>query len=172
MGEIRNPKLYVIKMLKNGVQPQYYKKFARVKAKQGVVGQEVVTIMKNGLIETRNIVTLGEDNQPGWIITNPSGEQCIISNKKFIRKYELEVGPDGKHAPKGDAIAVVQVPEDITIITSWGEEQNIKAGGFLNISNIEDIYGIQKEEFFETYAACDKNGIFVDEKLRIAFSQK
>ena len=42
-----------------------------------------------------------------------------------------------------------------------GEKMSIKAGGMLNISGKDtgDIYGIQKQEFHQTYAPCDENGL-------------
>ena len=172
MKNIESSQAYVYEQLKNGATPRFYKKYARVQAEQGVVGQEVVTVMKNGLEETRNTVTADENGNPGWIVTNPSGEKYIVPHAKFIKRYELQVGADGKHAPTGAPIEAIQIHEDITVTASWGEEQNIKANGYLNISNLEDIYGIQEEEFKETYAPCDENGIFEDRDLRIAFGQE
>lgn len=70
----------------------------------------------------------------------------------------------------------------------WGEGGslipfNLKAGGYLNVTDIDenldkkpiedlDIYGVQREEFNETYALCDKNGKFLSPALRKAFGQK
>lgn len=48
----------------------------------------------------------------------------------------------------------------------------IKSGGYLNITNLDDIYGIQEAEFKETYASCDEKGIFSDKNLRVAFDQE
>lgn len=172
MKKVENSQAYVLEQLKNDAAPRHYKKYARVMAERGVVGREVVTVMKNGLEETRNVVTADENGNPGWIVTNPSGEKYIVPHAKFIKRYEIEVGADGKHAPVGAPIEAIQIHEDITVTASWGEEQNIAAGGYLNISNLDDIYGIQEAEFKETYALCDKNGIFRDKALREAFGQE
>ena len=48
--------IYVSDMVDNGAELKDYKKFARVKAEQGREGQEVITQMKNGLVETKNVV--------------------------------------------------------------------------------------------------------------------
>ena len=163
---------YVVKLVESGVEPRYYKKYARVEAVQGEEGEEVVTVMADGHVETSNKVVKDEDGNCGWIVTNPSGEKYIVPHKTFAKRYDLEVGADGKHAPKGAPIKAIQISEDIEFTASWGEIMVIKAGGYLNISNKDDIYGIQEKEFYETYAVCDKNGIFYDANLRKAFGQE
>lgn len=40
----------------------------------------------------------------------------------------------------------------------------IEKGGYLNITSPTDIYGVQKDEFNETYAECNGNGEFIDDK--------
>ena len=162
---------FVMEMLKAGTAPKDYKKYARVQAEQGYEGQEVVTKLQDGTIETTNTVKRGDDGELGWIVTNPDGEQYIVPNNKFVKRYEIETGADGKHAPKGAPIVAIQVKEDVTIVASWGEEQFIKAGGYLNVSNLEDIYGIAEQEFYNTYAPCNKDGIFEDAELRRQFGQ-
>ena len=50
--------------------------------------------------------------------------------------------------------------EDVQFKAPWGEDMDIKSGGVLNITGREsgDIYGIQRKEFNQTYAMCDKQG--------------
>ena len=162
---------YIIELVNNGHEPKFYKKYSRVIAVQGKEGEVVETIMADGHVETVNSVKKDENGNCDWIITNPSGERYIVPNKTFVKKYEIEVGEDGKHAPKGAPIKAVQIEDDISFMASWGELMNIKAGGYLNISDKDDIYGIQENEFNETYAKCDKFGIFYDAQLREAFGQ-
>lgn len=163
---------YVINLVNSGVEPCYYKKYARVEAVQGLEGEVITTIMSDGHVETVNKVEKDEDGNCGWIVTNPSGEKYIVPHKIFAKKYDLEVGADGKHAPKGDPIKAIQINENIEFAASWGEQMKINAGGYLNISNKDDIYGIQEKEFCETYSICDQNGIFYDDDLRKAFGQE
>lgn len=136
--------------LKGGLKE--YKKFARIKAEQGKVGQEIVTKMKNGLVETKNIVKLDpETNEPDWIVTNPDGEQYCVPDKTFKKKYELEVDNDGYHRPKGAPVQAIQIDDNISFTAPWGEKMNIAKGGYLVVNGPDDIYGIQEEEFYNTY---------------------
>lgn len=175
---IENIQKYVYDKLAEGTEPHYFKKYARVKAERGVPGEKITTVMKDGHVEVSDVaVKVDANGNPDWIVTNPDGERYAVPHDKFIKKYELEVGEDGKHAPIGGPIQAVQVFEDVSFDVPWGEngapvEMTIKAGGYLNVTNIRDIYGIQEEEFNNTYALCNKNGVFKDEELRKAFGQK
>ncbi len=175
---VENMKQYVFDQLAKGVNPRFYKKFARVEAEQGVPGQKITTIMKDGHVEVSDVVVkVDENGNPDWIVTNPTGEKYAVPHKKFVKRYDIEAGKDGKHAPKGSAIEAIQIDEEISFDVPWGEngapvEMTIKKGGYLNITDLGDIYGIQEEEFKKTYARCNKEGIFEDKNLRIAFEQK
>lgn len=128
-----------------------YQKFAKVRAMQGKEGQEVVTIMANGLQETKNVVKSDEKGNPDWIITNPSGEQYIVPDKKFRQRYDVEKEKDGVYPSVYSPIDALQIKEDISFTAPWGETMNIKQGGYLVVTNPNDIYGIQEPEFKETY---------------------
>ncbi len=143
---------YVSEMVENGADLKEYKKFARVRAEQGRVGQEVITQMKNGLVETKNVVKEDpETEEPDWIVTNPDGEQYIVPDKTFRKKYDVEKDADGYHRPKGGPVKAVQINEDISFMAPWGEKMNIEKGGFLVVNGPKDIYGIQLDEFNNTY---------------------
>lgn len=45
----------------------------------------------------------------------------------------------------------IQIDRNIEFDAPWGETQRIRAGGFLNISDPNDIYGVARDEFNETY---------------------
>lgn len=49
---------------------------------------------------------------------------------------------DGWYKPTGGVQKFLELTEDTTFICSWGEEQHIKAGGFVNVTDLSDIYGI------------------------------
>lgn len=152
---IENLQEYVAEQLANGAKPKLYAKTARIQARPGKVGEEIVTKMKNGLEETRNIVQEGD-----MVVTNPDGEQYIIKKEVFEKKYEIDPANPKQFRPKGGAQEFITVTEDIEFTAPWGEKMTILAGGVLNISGRDsgDIYGIQKEEFNQTYAPCDKEG--------------
>ena len=82
---------YVKEGIKTGKLPvDEVAKFARIQARQGKVGEEIVTKMANGLEETINVVKLDEKTgNPGWVVTNPDGEQYIIEDSTFQKKYEI-----------------------------------------------------------------------------------
>lgn len=169
----------------------YYRKYVQVKAEQAGkerVGQQLSTIMSNGHVEVKDAVI---QDPTDWIVTNPKGEAYIVKDAKFKMTYELNVGADGKHAPIGEPNAFLMVPEDIEFMVPWGEGGSLipfklKKGGYLNVTDAIDvtnvykkhigeldIYGVQRDEFKETYAQCSAiTGEFYDPKLREAFGQE
>ena len=108
--------------------------------------------MANGLKETKNTVTVDENGCPGWVVTNSTGEQYIVSDSVFRNKYERIVGTEDKFKPIWNPITAVQIDENICFTAPWGEIQNLVAGGYLVFNKeFNDIYGIQEDEFNKTY---------------------
>lgn len=133
-------------------------KFARIKARQGQVGEEVVTKMANGLEETRNSVKLDEKTgEPGWIITNPDGEEYIVEDSVFKDKYELDLENPDQYKPKGKPVLSIKIDEHIEFKAPWGEIMKIECGGSLILSGPNNIYGIQENKFKNTYASTGKD---------------
>ena len=100
---------------------------------------------------------------PGdWILTNPGGERYVVNPTTFAKKYEPapELGKRW-YKPTGGVAKFLETTEDMTFVCSWGAEQSIDAGGFINVTSLEDIYGIAREEFFDTYKECDLEGNFI-----------
>lgn len=163
--EIKNIRDYVLDIYLNGAQIKCYAKFSRIKARDGYYEGEVVkTTMKNGLEETVNIVKLdSEINKLDKVVKNKSNEQYVIPTKKFLNKYSHYY--DDIWIPKKVVQMFIKVDENISFIAPWGEKMNIEKGGYLNITDKNDIYGVQEKEFKETYAECDATGRFLDESL-------
>ena len=157
---IENIADYVKNGIENGTMiPSEFAKTARIQAEQGVVGQEVVTVMQNGLVETKNTVKLDEKTgEPGWIVTNPNGEKYIVDDSTFKKKYEIDPENPAQYKPKGAPVNCVTISEDITFEAPWGGDMHIAAGGVLVLAGKGDIYGIQAEEFAQTYGPTDKSG--------------
>lgn len=133
-------------------------KFARIQARQGRVGEEVITKMANGLEETKNIVKIDEKTgEPGWIVTNPDGEEYIVEDSTFQKKYEIDSENPSQYKPKGGPVLASPINENIEFDAPWGEKMKIEAGGSLILSGPKDIYGIQKAEFKNTYASTGKS---------------
>lgn len=164
--KIKDIREYAFQSYIGGAKMGQYAKFARIQARQGVLGEVLETKMANGLVETTNKVQLDEKtNEPDWIVTNPSGEQYLLKDSTFKKKYEVLDEFNSIYKPKGGVQIFIQIPDNISFTAPWGEEMNIEKGGYLNITDKNDIYGVQEKEFKETYAECDANGRFLDESL-------
>ena len=133
-------------------------KFARIRARQGILGEEVVTKMANGLEETRNYVKIDEKTgEPGWVVTNPDGEQYIVKDSTFKDKYEIDPENPDQYKPKGRPVLSSKINEHIEFEAPWGETMRMECGGSLVLSGPNNIYGIQKEEFEHTYTSTGKD---------------
>jgi hypothetical protein len=113
-----------------------------------------VTTLASGAQETTNTAKLND-----WIMTNPSGEQYIISKEKFFGRYEL-IDKEGVFSAKGHCRAI-RNPYDkpIEIMASWGTPQTGDENCL--IADICDAQGenmggepyiIEDKAFTETYA--------------------
>lgn len=133
-------------------------KSARIHARQGVLGEEIITKMANGLEETRNTVTADEKTgEPGWVVTNPDGEEYIVADSTFKDKYEIDPENPEQYKPKGKPVLSASINEHIQFDAPWGKIMKIEAGGSLILNGPKDIYGIQKAEFENTYASTGKD---------------
>lgn len=130
-----------------------FKKQGQVSARPAVTGEEIVTVLADGTLETRNTAKEGD-----WIVTNPSGEQYIIPGKKFSFRYEA-TGESGVYAAKGHCRAIRNpFGEPIEIMASWGELQT--GGEECMIADVCDANGnadgepyiIDAQAFAETYS--------------------
>lgn len=150
-------KNFVENAIANGAEVKNYAKFARIQAVQAQGGEAIETILADGTRETTNTANAGD-----WIVTNPGGEQYIVPGAKFPKKYEPapEIG-EGWFKPTGGVQKFMELSEDTSFVCSWDEEQFIAAGGMVNVTSLDDIYGIARGEFFDTYKACNENGSFI-----------
>lgn len=124
-----------------------YVKVAPIEAKVAAGGEKIATVVKGGLVETVNVANPGD-----IILTNPGGEQYILSFEKFTDRYELaaELG-EGWYRPKVIKQSFVQISQDVDIMASWGKVEHVKKGGFLNVTDLDNIYGVAEHEFYQTY---------------------
>ncbi len=151
--KIENIKIYLAEGLKNGkLQSRTYQKFGEITARSGIVGEQIVTIMSDGLKETKNTVVADEKGNPGWVVTNATNEQYIVKDLDFKAKYEKIDGTANKYKPVWYPITAAQIDENICFVAPWGEIQNLLAGGYLVFNeDFDDIYGVQEKEFVKTY---------------------
>lgn len=144
-------------LIANGAVVKNFAKFARIQAQCAEGGEVIETVLADGTKETTNVANAGD-----WIVTNPGGEKYVVPAAKFPKKYEPcpELG-DGWYKPTGGVQKFLELTEDVSFICSWGEEQFIQAGGFINVTDLGDIYGIARQEFFDTYKECLEDGTFL-----------
>ncbi len=144
---------YILQGLTNGTLCAFScAKMSAVTAHVGTVGETVHTVMKNGLEETVNRVSAdSQTGHPDWIVTNPNGERYVISDAVFREKYVADPDTADRFIAAGKAVTGVRTNENICFTAPWGEMQYIAAGGVLIVNGKDDIYGIQPEEFAQTY---------------------
>lgn len=121
-------------------------KTAQVKAEKVEPGTHVKTIMRNGLVESEKIA--GPNG--GYRVTNPTGEQYLVDTAKFEKIYDA-LG-DGVFAPKPDPRKVLPTNENVSFVAPWGAPMFIREGGVLVHETHRKVYGIQPDEYKETYS--------------------
>lgn len=148
-----NIRKYLVDALEKGeLQAGLYQKSGEITARVGIPGEKIVTIMADGLEETENTVVLDENGNPGWVVTNSTGEEYIVKDSVFRKKYERVPDTANRFRPLRNPITACQIHENICFTAPWGEIMNIAAGGYLVFNkDFDDIYGIQKAEFDVTY---------------------
>lgn len=105
-------------ILESLAQAPIYKKQGHVMARLAIPGEQITTTFANGTKETTNQAEKGN-----WIITNPAGEQYIISEKKFLSRYE-KTDKEGVYAAMGFIRAIPNpYSKPIKIMASWGSPQ-------------------------------------------------
>lgn len=130
-------------------------------AKENVViaqgGERIVTLQPDGkggqYVETTKEAKTGD-----YIVTRDAQDSYIIDAAKFPKLYE--VNPDNPDQYRSTNVGrAVLMEEDIVIHASWGEDQQIKAGGILFRSNASpDVYGNQKHSFEGDFARVGDDG--------------
>lgn len=161
-------KVDVLKYLSNGIQngtlkPFLAKKTARVKARRGVLDEVVVTYTSGGLVEKVNKVEIDPaTGNTGWILTKIDENnnvviddfghvnEWIISDSSFVSEYQYIPDSDDIYVSIDKNQLFVRIHEDIEIEHD-GEIMKISTGGFLNITNLDNVYGISFRDFYDTY---------------------
>lgn len=146
----------VIEMYKEAVAKDLihkYQKIAKVLARPAIEGEEIITSIE-GEDRTKNRAKAGD-----YVVKNPAGEEYLVSKEKFHQRYELiGEGPQGSDYKEYQAVGIVwgfpYEGPDLKIEAPWGEQQIVKSGDMivsLKKDDYDDIYGVEKEIFKETY---------------------
>lgn len=115
----------------------------------------VRTVLADGLVETSNVYGPGD-----WVVTNPGGEQYVMSGERFADRYS-PTALAGRFAARGRVRAIQHTGwYDIEIVAPWGEKMRGAPGCFVvevvpDVTNLRvrstDRYLIGEHEFRETY---------------------
>ena len=141
------------------------KKTGRVQARYGKYGEKIDTrprVEFNGktytFSETQKTISISnlEANEKPVVVTNPDGEQYIISSyDKFAQKY--------KASGTYDLFDPIDTPKkfkvsngNYAIMASWGEPQIVLKDSLFCIQDPNDIYGITNSAFNSTYQVIER----------------
>ncbi len=165
---------YVKELLEKGIQPIQAEKASRIFARDGEVGEEVVTWSEdengNPIQERVAYVELDEKTgKPGHVVTklgddglpvldrNGHTNTWIIGDSKFVERYQPDTSMgDNIYKSSAGTQIFIQIQEDI-IVEQWGKKEKIAKGGYINITNPEDMYGISARDFADTYKVIPNN---------------
>lgn len=139
------------------VSAPIYKKTALVHIRLAVPGEQIVTTLSDGSKETHNVA--GEQDV---VVTNPGGEEQIVSLEKAVQRYDLTDTP-GLFQARG-MVRAVDNPfvQSITIHAPWGSPQRGDAGCKIAVLYDPlapdvvsmDRYIIGGDEFRDTYGVA------------------
>lgn len=163
-----------LESISEGAEKYLAYKSASVVAKMGTEGEEVDTVLKT-VIDGKEYI-LGEEHNTvkkrmcadgkercDIVVTNinsTSEERYVVKYDKFIKTYELDQSlshgcmmPAYRYIPVPEERLLTRVPEDVIIMTSWGEPAVCLRGSFIVTYNAEsnDYNTIEQGAFESTY---------------------
>ena len=99
------------------------------------------------------IVIKADSNGEPIIDENGHDNRWIIDNDTFNKEYEKDID-SLVYKPKDGVQKFVRITDNV-ILDSRGCDMKIAKGGFINITNPNDLYGISKRDFEDTYKIID-----------------
>lgn len=166
--KIENISAYVQKLAKDGASLIIAEKWARIMARRGTPGEKVVSwsVTGDGDLIMEKEAEVGQDAETGendWIATKirkdgsvlvdeyGNKNEWIISDTVFWQKYRQDQEHPGYYIPIGVSQTFLRLPEPI-MLRQWGEESmRVDAGGYINVTNKNNIYVISQRDFEDTY---------------------
>ena len=137
---------YVLDLVQNGAKVYSGKKTATVHAEQGVIGDVITT----DIDKTENTVGVDEFGNPDWVITNSGGEKYVVKDKVFKDTYEQAGDEPGVYSKKALQL-LVPCEKSVEFTPPWGGSFTVEKGGYFTVNGYNDIAGVQKEAFEQTY---------------------
>lgn len=161
MKEINDVLAYVKELLSGGAKVIFAKKFACVIARKGKIDEWVTTwnvdAKGNPIIEKES-----QAKEDSWIVTkvdemglpivdsNGNKNEWIVEERVFYQKYQKDTANPKIYRPIGEIQKFLKLPEAITI-PHWEGKMHVDAGGYLNITNPNDIYVVSDRDFHDIY---------------------
>lgn len=134
-------------------------------ARPAVEGEQIVVYNAAGEVEANETCTAGNwvvksVDLDGAPILTDAGQENIwqMSDETFKKKYDTaNIQPNGFVKPKGGLQTFLQVQENVCLYVPWGEggapiPQFIDKDGYVNVTNLDDLYGISGGDFDNLYA--------------------
>lgn len=164
---------YVRAMLDKGVKPVTVQRTGAVLIRNGVPGERLTAYAGYGGTESsvtqvkEGDFVLTKTDASGRPVLDKHGHTDIWAAPEQVvrRKYDVPEGAiaDGMvvRAKKGQPQTFIEADRNIAVMTDRGPDgqktpQNIRKGGMLNITDLNDIYGVGKKEFSELYGPADR----------------
>ena len=166
--KIENISAYVQKLAKEGANLIIAKKWTRIMARKGTPGEKVISwsVAADGDLIMEKEAEVGQDAETGendWIATkigkdgsvlvdeHGNKNEWIITDTVFWQKYRQDQEHPGYYVPVGVSQTFLRLPEAITL-RQWGEEcMRVDAGGYINVTDKNNIYVISQRDFEDTY---------------------
>lgn len=150
---------YMDKLDSQGEGLNIAQKTVKVKARKGVVGEQVDTrprVERDGKIyvigETKGTVKV----EGSMIVTNPDGEEYIIKPDVFNQKY-IATSEVGVYMPVSKPVQYLIIDKDISFTAPWGETMYATKGSSIIVASFTDIYAVTNEAFKKTYSQVRQN---------------
>ena len=129
----------------------WIKKIGSVYARPGVLGENIVTYITDGVIETTNVVGVDHDTgKTDMVVTSSFGDTYVVDYKTFNLKYE-PTNEKNIYNPISNPIRAVRINENIEFVSHTGRLFRVKKDDYLIIPSNRYIYGITKESLYENY---------------------
>ena len=162
--------LFLAAHSRNQVRPTECVKDASVAVRPSGEGTHIVSYAGDGTEETVAAIKSGSFiltklDHDGNVMLDKNGNpnEWQVDASKMFRRYDMsEVGEDGIGIARSrpERASFVRTDRDIMIMVPWGEggalvPQYIRKGGYLNIADPNDVYGISEQDFNDTYLRRD-----------------
>lgn len=164
---VQDLQAYAQELIAHGAPIVVAEKTARIAARPGVPGEQIISwsVDASGaaLMEMNAVASMDpKSGISGWVVSkvdefgnevidhNGHNNQWIIDNSTFQKKYEPDPEHPGIYRPVGGPQRFVRLDHGIHVL-QWGQECNVDAGGYVNISVPGDYYVIAERDFTDTY---------------------